>query len=53
MGRLLNLINKEVDFNIAHISGGAKNNAIPRESEVILTADSADLEKIKQLLLIQ
>lgn len=49
MGRLLNLINKEIDFNIAHISGGAKNNAIPRESEVILTADSADLEKIKTI----
>lgn len=49
MGRLLNSIGKEVHFNIAHISGGAKNNAIPRESEVILTADTANLEKIKTI----
>ncbi len=49
MGRLLNSIGKEVHFNIAHISGGAKNNAIPRESEVILTSDTANLEKIKTI----
>lgn len=49
MGRLLNSISKEVQFNIAHISGGAKNNAIPREAEVILTADNTSIEKIKNI----
>ncbi|WP_326909070.1 aminoacyl-histidine dipeptidase [Sedimentibacter sp. MB31-C6] len=47
MGRLLNSINKEIDFNIAYISGGAKNNAIPRESEVILSTENTNIEKLK------
>nr|WP_312576209.1 aminoacyl-histidine dipeptidase [Sedimentibacter sp.] len=49
MGRLLLSISKEIDFNIAHISGGAKNNAIPRESEVILTTKDTNIEKIKTI----
>ena len=49
MGRLLYSISKEIEFNIAHISGGAKNNAIPRESEVILTTDTKNLDKIKTI----
>ncbi|MEG0133321.1 MAG: aminoacyl-histidine dipeptidase [Clostridium sp.] len=49
MGRLLNAMNKEVDFNICHISGGAKNNAIPREAEVVITVESKDVEKVKEI----
>ncbi|MEG1255427.1 aminoacyl-histidine dipeptidase [Clostridium sp.] len=49
MGRLLNTIKKEVDFNICHISGGAKNNAIPRESEVTITVETKDIEKVKEI----
>jgi len=47
IGRLLLAISKEIDINIAHISGGAKNNAIPRESEVIITTQNINLEKVK------
>jgi len=49
MGRLLNAISKEVDFNISHISGGAKNNAIPREAEATITVAAEDVEKVRQI----
>ncbi|MDF2673765.1 MAG: aminoacyl-histidine dipeptidase [Clostridiales bacterium] len=48
MGRLLNVISKEVDFYICHISGGAKNNAIPRESEAIITVKAEDIKKVEE-----
>ncbi len=49
IGRLILAISKEIDINIAHISGGAKNNAIPRESEVVLTTKITNIEKIKAI----
>lgn len=49
MGRLLYQISKEILFNIAYINGGAKNNAIPREAEAIITTDSKNLETVKQI----
>lgn len=49
MGRLLYAILKETEFNIAHISGGAKHNAIPRECEAVITSDSKDIEKIRSI----
>lgn len=51
MGRLLNSIYKEVDFNIAYISGGAKNNAIPRESEAIITLNADKFERVKEIII--
>ena len=42
IGRLLNLL--DVEFDLAHISGGSKNNAIPRESEAIILIDEKDLD---------
>lgn len=48
MGRLLNDIGKNVDFYICHISGGAKNNAIPRESEAIITVKAEDIKKVEE-----
>lgn len=49
MGRLLNAISKEVDFNICHISGGAKNNAIPRESEATITVRAEDIKRVEEV----
>lgn len=40
MGELLNLINKELNFNINYFCGGTKDNAIPRSCEVIITTKS-------------
>lgn len=49
MGRLLYEIIKENEINIAHISGGAKHNAIPRECEAVITVEQKDIEKIKAI----
>ncbi len=49
MGRLLDAISKEVDFNICHISGGAKMNAIPRDAEAIITVESNNTSKVKEI----
>lgn len=39
MGRLLYILSKYIDFNIAHIEGGTKDNAIPRECSALITLD--------------
>ena len=40
MGRLLYLLNKEFPISLVKISGGTKDNAIPRECTVIITLNS-------------
>ena len=46
MGRLLNLLC--VNYDLAKIEGGSKNNAIPRECEVIILVDKNDVAKAKE-----
>ena len=41
MGRLLNLLC--IDYDLAKIQGGSKNNAIPRECEAIIVVDKNDV----------
>ena len=48
MGRLLNLLC--VDYDLAKIQGGSKNNAIPRECEAIIVVDNNDVEKTKNCI---
>ena len=48
MGRLLNEIKKEVDFNLVSLNGGSKDNAIPREAEAVISIDES-----KEKLLIE
>ena len=48
MGRLLNLLC--VNFDLAKIQGGSKNNAIPRECEAIIVVDKADVDKTKDCI---
>ena len=48
MGRLLNLLC--VDYDLAKIQGGSKNNAIPRECEAIIVVDKNDVEKTKNYI---
>lgn len=45
IGRLLNML--DVDFDLAKVEGGSKNNAIPRESECIILVDKNDVAKAK------
>ena len=48
MGRLLNHSN--INFDLVQISGGAKNNAIPREAEAVILIDEKDEERLKEEL---
>lgn len=49
MGRILNRIDGEFDINIASISGGAKDNAIPREADVTIVTNGCESD-IKAVL---
>ena len=46
LGRLLNLL--KVEYDLAKVSGGSKNNAIPRESECIIAVDKIYIEEAKK-----
>ena len=50
MGRILNEISKEVEFDMALISGGSKNNAIPREAETLIVLDEKEVAKVKEIV---
>ncbi|MGL4762055.1 MAG: aminoacyl-histidine dipeptidase [Sarcina sp.] len=50
MGRLLNEVSKKVDFDMALISGGSKNNAIPRESDTLIVIDEKDVDAIMAIV---
>ena len=36
LGRVLNAVYKEMPFQLSHLSGGSKSNAIPREAEAVV-----------------
>ena len=46
LGRLLNLLT--VDYDLASVHGGSKNNAIPRESECLIAVNKNDVDKAKK-----
>ena len=48
MGRLLKGLNDKYDLRLAHIEGGSKNNAIPREADAIFFVPSGDVKNIKE-----
>ena len=52
MGRILNhlLNHANVNFDLVQISGGAKNNAIPREADAVILIDEKDEERLKEEL---
>ena len=39
LGRMLQALSKEFDFNLCTISGGSKDNAIPRESAAVICGE--------------
>ncbi|MGL4876398.1 MAG: beta-Ala-His dipeptidase, partial [Clostridium sp.] len=49
MGRILNDLLNEIKFNLVSINGGSKNNAIPRECDVVLTLSKDDLNKVEEI----
>ena len=51
MGRVLNALEKEkVNYDLISISGGLKNNAIPREAEATINLDSNDEKQVVKVL---
>lgn len=50
MGRILNRLFKDFNIQLASISGGAKDNAIPRESDSIIVIDSQKESSLKDIL---
>lgn len=50
LGRILNSIRKEMIMYIVDISGGSKDNAIPRESEATLLVDKTEIENLSLIL---
>lgn len=46
LGRLLNLL--DINYDLAMVSGGSKNNAIPREAECIIVVDKSDVDNTKK-----
>lgn len=50
LGRILKALSEEVEFNIVKINGGSKNNAIPREAEVIISVDASNVNKVTSIV---
>ncbi|MBU5590408.1 aminoacyl-histidine dipeptidase [Clostridium sp. MSJ-4] len=49
MGRILVDILKHIDFRLVSLTGGSKNNAIPREMDAKIAIKAKDYEKLKSL----
>jgi dipeptidase D len=46
LGRVLHILNDNIDFDLVSIDGGSKDNAIPREAEaIVLTNDTCNLQE--------
>lgn len=49
MGRILKSL-EVIDYKLASLNGGSKNNAIPREADAIIAVKNCDLEKAKEII---
>ena len=49
MGRILKSL-EVIEYKLASLNGGSKNNAIPREADAIIAIDKKDLEKAKEII---
>lgn len=50
LGRLLNKLNSSFDIYVSSVSGGLKDNAIPREAEALINIKKEDTEKAIALI---
>jgi dipeptidase D len=50
MGRLLYDLQDALSFNLCSLTGGAKNNAIPREADAVVVVKNEDIEGVKALV---
>lgn len=49
MGRILKSL-LDIDYKLASVNGGSKNNAIPREADAIIAVKASDVEKVKEIV---
>jgi len=50
LGRVLDMINRDCSLAIASVSGGAKDNAIPREADALIAVKADEADKIKAIV---
>ncbi|WP_250227254.1 aminoacyl-histidine dipeptidase [Anaeropeptidivorans aminofermentans] len=50
LGRLLDQINSRFDTFLSRVSGGLKDNAIPREADALINIKESDTEKVIELV---
>lgn len=50
MGRLLDILRQEIDFNICALTGGSKDNVITRECEAIIAIEEAQVPFLERML---
>lgn len=50
LARLLNKVIQDIDFQLISISGGSKDNAIPREADALIMISSGDVEAVEKLV---
>ncbi|WP_072993336.1 aminoacyl-histidine dipeptidase [Clostridium cavendishii] len=50
MGRVLNAIADNVEFNLASLNGGSKNNAIPRECDAVILVKPSQVDVVKEIV---
>jgi dipeptidase D len=50
MGRFLYDLQGTLSFNLCSLSGGAKNNAIPREADAVLAINGEDVDALKAMV---
>ncbi|MGL4741112.1 MAG: aminoacyl-histidine dipeptidase [Sarcina sp.] len=50
IGRVLNELAKNVEFDLALVNGGSKNNAIPREAEALILVNEADEKVVREIV---
>lgn len=50
LGRILKALLSEIDFKLVSMSGGSKNNAIPREAQAIIAINENDFDDVREVL---
>lgn len=50
MGRVLKTLLDKFEVKLAHLEGGSKNNAIPREADAVIVVEKEDLKAVKEAI---
>ena len=50
LGRALMMLKNEMEYSIASLSGGLKDNAIPRKAQALIVIDSRDAVRLESLI---